>query len=286
MWLINVANRQLELHNDERTLPRYAILSHTWSGTEVSMQEYRMFVADGCVTSQKGPSTPGLSEIEACCVQADKDKLSHLWIDTCCIDKTSSAGLSEAINSMFRCYKNAEICYVHLEDINASVLEGMPVDTKLLSQARWFTRGWTLQGLIAPQSMVFFDGNWMRICTKVDRIDSLALITGAEQAYLTGADLSKASIAKRMYWAAGRVTTKVEDMAYSLLGLFDINMPLLYGEGAKAFFRLQEEILKETDDQSLFAWEPKLTHSGQVQHLRKVTLSEGIPVFAHHPAEF
>ncbi|KAJ4401347.1 hypothetical protein N0V91_008011 [Didymella pomorum] len=154
---------------------------------------------------------------------------------------------------MFRWYKNAEICYVHLEDINASVLEGMPVDTKLLSHYR---------------------------------IDSLALITGVEQAYLTGADLSKASIAKRMYWAAGRVTTKVEDMAYSLLGLFDINMPLLYGEGAKAFTRLQEEILKETDDQSLFAWEPKLTHSGQVQHLRKVTLSEGIPVFARHPAEF
>jgi hypothetical protein len=123
MWLINVANRQLELHNDERNLPRYAILSHTWSGTEVSMQEYRTFVADGCVTSQKGPSTPGLSKIEACCVQADKDKLSHLWIDTCCIDKTSSAELSEAINSMFRWYKNAEICYVHLEDINASVLE-------------------------------------------------------------------------------------------------------------------------------------------------------------------
>lgn len=292
MWLINVQSRELKLWGDERKTPPYAILSHTWSDSEVTMQEYQEFRARN--STQKGQlhQTPGFQKIEAVCKLAAKHKLSHVWIDTCCIDKTSSAELSEAINSMFRWYKNAAVCYVNLEDVQIPLqtpqdgILTIAEKQSLLQNARWFTRGWTLQELIAPQHMEFYDKNWNQIGSKETLLSSLFRITGISEAHLKGADLNDASVATRMSWAARRHTTRVEDLAYSLLGIFDVNMPQLYGEGTRAFKRLQEEILQQNDDPSLFAWQPSETFSGSPQLLEKVAVEGGISVFAQRADEF
>jgi hypothetical protein len=168
----------------------------------------------------------------------------------CCIDKTSSAELSEAINSMFRWYQKAQVCYVYLTDVSGhnSSRENE------LSQSRWFTRSWTLQELIAPKFVIFYSKTWETIGTKEHLSHTISKITSIDEDILCGSSLELVSAAKKMSWAATRQATRKEDVAYSLLGLFDINMPLLYGEGQKAFTRLQEEILRSSYDHSLFAW--------------------------------
>ncbi|EON68800.1 hypothetical protein W97_08058 [Coniosporium apollinis CBS 100218] len=195
----------------------------------------------------------GYKKIRYACAQAVRHGFHYTWIDTCCIDKSSSAELSEAINSMYSWYRQAEVCYAYLADVPANV------DTKTMDSAfaksRWFTRGWTLQELIGPSSLIFFSNDWIELGLKWDLQDILSKITGIDADILTGMkDIETASVAKRMSWASDRATTRVEDIAYCLMGLFSVNMPMLYGEGDKAFIRLQEEIMKHSDDQSLFAW--------------------------------
>jgi hypothetical protein len=169
---------------------------------------------------------------------------------SCCIDKTSSAELSEAINSMFRWYKNAAVCYVYLSDVSRS--DDL---TPSMSKSRWFTRGWTLQELLAPSVIVFYSAEWQHLGTKSQLSRLLLTITFIEEEYLRGKDLQLASVAKRMSWSSRRNTSRIEDIAYCLLGIFDIHMPLIYGEGKKAFQRLQGEILKATPhDHTLYAW--------------------------------
>ncbi|KAH6644333.1 heterokaryon incompatibility protein-domain-containing protein [Boeremia exigua] len=237
MWLINVETRKLECFNDERDLPLYAILSHTWTNTEITMQMYRDLPEDRSRQYGYIQISRGYDKIDRSCQQARADGLPYLWVDTCCIDKTSSAELSEAINSMFRWYQGAVICYVYLDD---------------LAKARWFTRGWTLQELIAPKDVIFYDQRWTRIGTKRSLKFDISRITRIHELVLGGkVRLRSVDVAQRMTWAAGRATSKVEDKAYSLFGIFGVHMPLLYGEGTKAFTRLQEEILKESDDMSL-----------------------------------
>ncbi|KAK3320441.1 heterokaryon incompatibility protein-domain-containing protein [Cercophora scortea] len=229
------------------TPPPYAILSHMWGKEEVSARDLAR--AD---VSQLA----GFKKIKYCCEQALQDDLEYAWVDTCCIDKTSSAELSEAINSMFRWYLNAKVCYAYLEDIDSYDFgSNAPIDS--LGASRWFTRGWTLQELLAPDNLVFYSSSWGRLGTKEKLIDALSHITKIRRYYLGPGvvnRLKSSCIAQKMSWAAERNTTRVEDMAYCLLGLFDINMPLLYGEGARAFTRLQEELLKQYHDHSIFAW--------------------------------
>jgi hypothetical protein len=146
---------------------------------------------------------------------------------------------------MFRWYKKADVCYVYLADVYG---------VTQLSQSRWFTRGWTLQELVAPAIVLFYNSHWEYFGTKEELREELQEITDIDVDVLTSGELETVSIARRMSWAAMRRTTRVEDQAYCLLGIFDVNMPLLYGEGNKAFTRLQEEIMKTSDDQSLFAW--------------------------------
>lgn len=153
---------------------------------------------------------------------------------------------------MFRWYQKADVCYVYLPDISKDIT--LPDEYSEIARSRWFTRGWTLQELIAPSSLIFYSKEWYRIGTKTELCELLATITGIDVETLQGQDLEYISVAKRMCWASKRITTRVEDMAYCLLGIFDIKMPLLYGEGNKAFLRLQEEILKISGDHSLFAW--------------------------------
>ncbi|KAK4461563.1 HET domain-protein, partial [Cladorrhinum samala] len=203
------------------------------------------------------------------------------WVDTCCIDKTSSAELTEAINSMYMWYANSTVCYAWLSDLEPSPdgdnssnggwrspakgtsdsglsehhENGDHDKTKRFENCRWFTRGWTLQELIAPRRLGFYDRHWKFQGQKSDLSGVLATITGiSKEVLIDEAMLPTVSVACRMSWASKRQTTRIEDMAYCLLGIFGVQLPLLYGEGENAFIRLQEEIIKESNDLSLFAW--------------------------------
>lgn len=243
-------------------MPPYAILSHTWGSEEVTYQDMLNLIQYGLQADSIAKDR--YHKIMLTCEQARHDKLDWVWIDTCNIDKTSSAELSEAINSMFQWYRSAAVCYVYIQDVECTQISpsGAAVVDKLkiLRSARWFSRGWTLQELLAPDTIHFFCANQRETCwwfmgSKESEIDILAAITGIDKTVLADpTQLSNVSVARRMSWAARRQTTRPEDIAYCLLGLFQVNMPLLYGEGTNAFIRLQEEILKSSEDESLFAW--------------------------------
>ncbi|KAL7972789.1 HET protein [Trichoderma sp. SZMC 28014] len=221
---------------DDISIPQYAILSHRWGNDEPTLQD----VERGATAKE------GFKKVQQSCDKAKRDGIDYIWIDTCCIDKTSSQELSEAINSMYLWYFKAHRCYAYLAD----------VPSKAFGESEWFTRGWTLQELLAPADLVFLDTDWISLGTKEDLRIEVSSCTGIPVDILSGdEDLEACSIAQRMSWAAKRSTRRVEDLAYCLLGIFGINMPLLYGEGERAFTRLQEEIMRISDDHSLFAWE-------------------------------
>ncbi|KAM7214577.1 Heterokaryon incompatibility protein (HET) domain containing protein [Rhypophila decipiens] len=238
-------------------LPEYGILSHCWRRGEVSYHDY----GDAW---RRRHGLEGRTKVRDACKQAYNDGLEFLWVDTCCIDKTSSAELGEAINSMYTWYRKAAKCYVYLDDVVSS---GSPSSSdcaevgsdasvrSLLAQSRWFTRGWTLQELLAPKNA--------SVGEKSSLVDVLHRITGIDRSVLEGGPLRQVSVGRRMSWAAARETTRIEDIAYCLLGIFDVNMPLLYGEGRRAFIRLQKEIIKTTEDQTLLAWQ--CTHNSRLE---------------------
>ncbi|KAI7240054.1 hypothetical protein KC330_g1533 [Hortaea werneckii] len=262
---------------------RYAVLSHRWypSGD----------ILYGDLSKQHQSETrakQGWRKLRYAVDQAERDGYRYVWIDTCCIDKTSSAELSEAINSMFFWYQQAQVCYAYLWDISSECpqlsdarvpgeegegsggsdrdRDGQAPDadseSDVLQQWRvtftkcsWFTRGWTLQELIAPSEVQFFGLDWNRIGSSHHLLETIAARTLIDADLLRGRKkLERYSIAQRMSWAADRVTSRIEDRAYSLLGLFDVNIPLLYGEREKAFMRLQEEIIRRSNDESILAW--------------------------------
>lgn len=192
----------------------------------------------------------GYKKIQQCCKVGAADGLEYVWIDTCCIDKTSSSELSEAINSMFRWYQEAQVCYAYLSDVPS----GLDYRSPKFRRSRWFTRGWTLQELIAPRSLIFFSEGWIDIGTKWSLKSLISDITRIDVGVFNGTRLGKFSVAQKMSWASQRETTRIEDTAYCLMGMFGIHMPMLYGEGDRAFMRLQEEILRYSDDQTILAW--------------------------------
>ena len=196
----------------------------------------------------------GLSEkVRKACEVARADGYRYIWVDSSCIDKTSSSELSEAINSMYNWYRDAHVCYTFLADVPSD--EDVRAKGSMFRRSRWFKRCWTLQELIAPIVVVFLSQTWEDIGTKDVLADIIYEITSIDRGILTHERaLSDESVADRMRWAANREATRVEDEAYSLLGIFGITMPTLYGEGQHAFRRLQEEILRRIPDQSLFAW--------------------------------
>jgi hypothetical protein len=241
MRLINTATRAFEEFLGP-VPPPYAILSHTWEDAEVSYADY---ISQPAACREK----KGYAKIDMTCKLALQAGISYAWVDTCCIDKSSSAELTEAINSMYAWYGGSEVCYVFLSDLSP----GEALDK--LGACRWFSRGWTLQELIAPDNVVFSDANWHFSGTKKELQEQLISITGISQGAITGVTyLDSFSVAQKMSWASNRTTTRTEDMAYCLLGIFDVNLPLLYGEGNRAFRRLQEEIIRTTPDLTIFAW--------------------------------
>ncbi len=222
--------------------PPYAILSHTWgqSEDEVSFED----MTSGLNVAKTRASFP---KLESACRLALAHGHRYCWIDTCCINQSSSAELQEAINSMFKWYQDAQVCFAYLSDVENVRAE--------FRHARWFTRGWTLQELLAPTDLIFYARNWQPIGTKKDLAFQIRKITGIEPAILLGErPIERESVAERMLWASSRKTSRPEDQAYCLMGIFGVNMPMIYGEGERAFRRLQEEIMKTTNDESIFAW--------------------------------
>ncbi|KAH8664390.1 heterokaryon incompatibility protein-domain-containing protein [Xylariales sp. PMI_506] len=250
----------------------YAILSHTWGSNELSYQDMlgyqRRQKAETAVERSvcdmlwpNSPEGPGLDKIRSCARQALKDNINHIWVDTCCIDKSSSAELQESINSMFTWYLQARVCYAFLSDVSTAVRTQIRNPNSDFRCSRWFTRGWTLQELLAPSEVHFFNSDWRLIGTRRSLSNVIMEITGIEVRWInefwsqrySGTSVQP-SVGTKMSWAAKRVTSRPEDEAYSLLGIFEIHMPLIYGEGRQAFTRLQREIMKISDDASLLSW--------------------------------
>jgi hypothetical protein len=227
---------------------QYAILSHTWSqkGDELI---YEDLLPQRLKASKKRKQFRKLKYLSE---QAERDSLHFIWMDSCCIDKRNSAELTEAINSMYSWYSTAQVCYVYLSDVRKGRGD------EEFRRSRWFTRAWTLQELLAPSEVRFYDSEWDYLGSLSDPhyTRMVSDITGIDENMLRHKKrLSDFSVAERMSWAAHRQATRVEDRAYSLLGIFDANMPMLYGEGQKAFIRLQEEIIKTSTDHSVFCWD-------------------------------
>jgi hypothetical protein len=156
---------------------------------------------------------------------------------------------------MYRWYRNAKFCYAYLSDVStSSEAHALYPITAAFKDSKWFTRCWTLQELLAPKEMMFYSKEWQPLGTKTALETHIVAATGIDVHALRGANLHDFTVAQRMSWASRREATRKEDIAYCLLGIFDIHMPLLYGEGEKSFIRLQEEILKNIEDQSIFAW--------------------------------
>jgi hypothetical protein len=224
------------------TIPPYAILSHTWNeGQEVTFQD----IIDGT-----GQSKTGYDKIRFCRRQAERDGLRYFWADTCCINKLEYGELQEALNSMFRWYQNAVKCYVYLSDVSTAKrkanneVSGFTWEPSF-RVSRWFTRGWTLQELLAPSSVEFFSQEWKRLGDKRLLAQQIHKITGISESALQGAPLSQFSVNKRLSWMENRQTKLEEDKAYSLLGIFGVYMPSIYGEGmARASQRLMHKISK------------------------------------------
>ena len=208
----------------------------------------------------------GFKKISKFCALAEKHGFMYGWVDSCCIDKRNSAELSEAINSMYRYYYDAAECLVYLENIppKAEGIVDQVGQFNAIRSSRWFTRGWTLQELIASKTRHFFAGDWSPIEISASFYGVVAEVTNIDARVLQNRDmLSSFCVAERMCWASKRETTRSEDIAYSLMGLFNVNMPIIYGEGAKkAFRRLQNEIMQTSFDQSLFAWRANYESSG------------------------
>ena len=224
--------------------PPYAILSHTW-GDESQEVTYEDLL-DGT-----GRKKDGYEKMRFCAEQAARDGLQYFWVDSCCIKKTSDAELSSSINSMFRWYQRATKCYVYLADVSTNKRKRGGNVTKgwepAFRESRWFTRGWTLQELLAPASVEFFSSDGKRLGDRVSLRPQIHEITGISLQGLGERDLYTFSISERKSWAVNRVTTIEEDEAYCLIGIFNISMSSRYGEGReKAFQRLDNKIKKAT----------------------------------------
>ena len=246
---------------DDDNLPPYAILSHTWTvGEEVTYGE---------LMTGGGKNKTGYSKIRFCAGRAATDSLEYFWIDTCCIDKSTSTELSTALNSMFRWYQRASKCYVYLSDVfvpnGFTDCEAFRTTWQAaFRKSRWFTRGWTLQELLAPPSVEFFSSEGKRLGNKLSLEREIHEITGLSTAVLRSRNLAEFSVEERMSWAAPRTTTLKEDKVYCLLGIFGVFLSPIYGEGEEyATFRLVQEIQRR---QKVLGTESMQNLSGESQH--------------------
>ncbi|TBU27931.1 heterokaryon incompatibility protein-domain-containing protein [Dichomitus squalens] len=262
MWLLSTDRAELHYFIDPNAVPGgYAILSHVWGKDEQSFKEIQK-LKKKCNKDGTNPRDHCSEKVRRICRIAEQDRLRWLWDDTCCINKDSSSELSEAINSMYRYYSLAAVCYAYLADVPSDSFSDDR--TGPFAQSKWHRRGWTLQELIAAAVVEFISPDWQKLGTKMQHASLLSRITKIPvDVLLMEKPVSDFSVAQRMSWAYGRKTTRVEDRAYSLMGIFSVNMTTLYGEGKRAFQRLQEEIMKQSIDPSLFAWGDFRSRSGR-----------------------
>lgn len=234
----------------------YVMLSHVWGEDEPLYGDVKLIPN----ILEMSPSSPGTLKLQRFCGIAKQRGFQWCWSDTCCIDKSSSAELQESINSMFTWYRNSALTIAFLLD----VLQSTP---NALMQSRWFTRGWTLQELLAPTAIEFYKGDWTPFLVPSggdppppnyklipEFVQCLQDILGIDKSYLVDFNPGLDGVREKLGWMAARRTTKKEDRAYCLLGILDLRLPVLYGEGERAFIRLQDEIMKNTDDTGIFDW--------------------------------
>ncbi len=270
MWLLSTDRAELHFFiSPECVADGYAALSHVWDAQEQSFQDIQR-IRESCAKEGTNPRDFACRKIRRCCQLAESHGYKWVWIDTCCIDKMSSAELSEAINSMFRYYALAGICYGYLRDVSATTIsqedtgdsESDKHEVELQRQRHsailgsiWFLRGWTLQELIAPRFFLFVSQSWGVMSTKADLAELLEETYSIPAAVLRlQVSHTEYSISQRMSWFGQRKTTRREDEAYCLLGIFGIHLTTLYGEGRSAFRRLQEALMRQSTDTTLFAW--------------------------------
>jgi heterokaryon incompatibility protein (HET) len=242
MRLLQLSHGEISLTKFVSNVPPYAILSHTWANddSEIIFSD----IKNGTAKTK----TVAFKKLKFCGERALSDGLDYFWVDTCCIDRSDQNELQHAINSMFRWYRDAVRCYVYLSDISVTKKRKRTSSSKdpwesAFRISRWFTRGWTLQELIAPQSVEFFSQQGIRLGDKKSLERQIYEITGIPIKAFQGDSLTHFTVDERMSWAKARDTTYKEDKAYSLQGIFDVCMPFLYGEGEeRAFSRLREEI--------------------------------------------
>lgn len=255
----------------------YAILSHRWVGSEITFQQLGKHVDALRAAGTTFLESPQEEKIRGACQTARDKGIKWMWIDTCCIDKSSTSELSESLNSMFQWYRDAKLCITYLSDVvrKGGGMEDFTNDAGHPSV--WFSRGWTLQELLAPRHLEFFDKNWDYIGNRAEFAELIERITNIQSRYLkdqTTDDFRTACVATKFSWIANRDTERTEDMAYSMLGLFGVTMDPRYGEGWGAFIRLQKELVSLLRDESLFAWKMPRVDAG-------LQLLSGVPPAQH-----
>ena len=253
--LLHVESLTLQQFKDDNC-PPYVILSHRWAedpSDEVVYDDMANF--HELRQSRLWKKARSAAKIVGACQKVIEEKIHYLWLDTVCIKQDNLMELSTAINSMYRLYSNAELCLAYLSDYPTA-------EVQTFCQSDWFNRGWTLQELVAPAVVKFFDKDWGSIGDRRQLSEELTHRTRVAEVILLGfISVKSASISRRMSWMAGRKTSVPEDTAYCLLGIFGVNMPLIYGEGKeRAFLRLQEEIMRYSEDDSLFVWKTEEQH--------------------------
>lgn len=220
--------------------PSYAVLSRTWSedpSDEISFQDIQI----GNITNRKA-----FFKLHFCGTQALQDGLVYFWIDTCCIDKSNEIEEKSTVSLMWQIYEAAAICYTLLSDVSAdTTTDGLRSGgwEETMCTSRWFTRGWTLQELLAPQVVEFYSLEGLNLGDKSTLKEHIHRVTGISLGALEGQELGNFTVEERLSWADRRKTTRGEDWSYSLFGIFGVSMEIKYGEGkAKARERLEREI--------------------------------------------
>lgn len=261
----------------------YAILSHVWQPSEQSFEE-----AHGLTQELATLDDERLSfKVRECWRLAQAHGFCWIWVDAPCIDQRNSAEVAEAITSMYDWYAHASICFAHLPGPDVPADDIIRAPDSAFRRSVYFTRGWTLQELLAPRNVIFVAKDWTVIGAKADFADVLEEITGIDNAVLTfDLSLAQVSVARRLSWASRRQTTRVEDKAYCLLGLFGIHMPLIYGEGDHAFVRLQQIILARIPDHSILAWSSPSVQPSTGDPRQDMTASLPPMPFARSPVAF
>jgi hypothetical protein len=243
---------------------KYATLSHRWLPDKQEPLHHQILKEQMEVPDDH---KPGWEKLQRFCRTAkDVHNCEFAWSDTCCIDKTSSSELEESIRSMFRWYRNSHVCIALLSetaDLAALQLQEKGESGEKAVDA-WFERGWTLQELLAPSQIKFYGANWKPLIqgSTNDRDNRDSQVIMEKISTLTDIDMDDLKsftpgidrVPEKMLWASRRRTTRIEDIAYCLIGIFDISIMIAYGEGKRAFFRLMEEIIKRYGKWDVFLW--------------------------------